>query len=190
MRRELERFSDDELAEIFLDRDEDRWRPEVFDIVASILESRGVSTRELLAARAEELAEASASIAEAPPELLVTVAEYFNTLDAQADRLALEQAGLKVWLAGEYQGEGGTTSLQVRPGDLAAAMEILDAPPVTGSDLPDELAEAQCPRCGSHDVTEEDEEADVLDPASSSLSGAKDRLSLCRCASCGHTWSD
>ncbi len=189
IRSQLDRFSDEELEEILLDRDKERWRPEVFEVVAAILESRGISTRELLAASSGKPDEDSEWADGVRPADLITVAQYMDPLEAHADRLALEQAGLKSWVVGDSHEDGIMTSLRVSPCDLGAAMGILDAAPVPASSLSGELAAPQCPRCGSHDVTEEAEDLDVLDPASSSLSGSKRQMWLYRCASCKHTWS-
>jgi hypothetical protein len=41
--REMEQRSTSELVSILRNRDEDEWRPEVFQIVATILSSRGIS---------------------------------------------------------------------------------------------------------------------------------------------------
>ncbi len=42
VRQELEQQSTESLVSILRNRDEDEWRPEVFDIVAGVLRERGV----------------------------------------------------------------------------------------------------------------------------------------------------
>ncbi len=191
IRRELEMFSDEELTEILHDRDEEKWRPEVYDIVAAILESRGISTRELFAQVPQIPEDEAALKMEACPGGLITIAEYFNPLDAHADKLALEQAGLRAWVTDDNPSasEGIIAKLQVGPGDWSKAMEILEAPPVAESDLPPEFAAPKCPRCGSAEIEEGEEDAVVMDSDSSALSASLRKAQLCRCTSCGHSWS-
>ncbi len=191
IRRQLDMYSDERLIEILQDRDSGEWRPEVYEIVAAILESRGVSTGALLAQAAEDAEVNPDELFEVLPEALFTVAEYLDPLEADADRVALEQGGLRAWVKGKDidAAEGIISKLQVRREDWPAAMDILHAPPVRASDLPPELAGLQCPKCGSSDVEEKAEELDVLDSSSSSLSASRRQMWLYRCASCKHTWS-
>ncbi len=185
IRRELDRFSDEKLADILRERDAEAWRPEVFDIVASILESRGVSTRELMASESEGSGPEDFELLTSSIPGLVTVAQYLDPLEAQADLITLEQAGLKAWVVGADQG----TELRVQPGDLAAAERILEAPPVSAEDLPPEMGAPQCPRCGSFNVDEEAEEADLMGSESRSLVSSKRQIWVFRCGACKHTWS-
>jgi hypothetical protein len=186
LRREFDRLADDELVSILQEWDEEQWRPEVFDIVASILDVRGVSWCEIDEpdAEGEDMTEAMN---------LVTVAEYISPLEANADRLALEAGGLKAWVSGgidgSIEGRDFSARLQVRPGDLSAAMEILGSDPAPSSVFPPELAEPQCPRCGSTEVTEVEEVLDVLDASSALLSSTQCQMWLYRCAACKHEWS-
>ncbi len=191
IRRQLEMYSDERLIEILRDRECGQWRPEVYEIVAAILESRGVSTGALLAQAAEDAEANPDELFEVLPEDLFTVAEYLDPVEADADRVALEQAGLRAWVAGDNidAAEGIISKLRVRREDWPAAMDILRAPTVSASDLPPELSGLQCPKCGSSDVEEEAEELDVLDSSSSSLSASRRKMWLYRCASCKHTWS-
>jgi hypothetical protein len=184
MRRRLELLADEELAAIVLERDEAQWRPEVFDIAASILQSRGVSARDVMATDSAALAQDQGQQDFADPRELATVAEYFDALEARTDAMALQQAGLKAWVV-----EGNAAceevigaKLLVRPDDMAAAMEVLDA-------VPPEFAHVHCPRCGSTEVEEVDEVLEVLDSSSGLTASSEREIVLYRCKSCNHGWS-
>ena len=183
MRKQLELLGDEELVSILQEHDEGQWRPEVFDIVASILKERGVTPGADLEQGKDDFAEEDVD--------LVTVANYFKYIDAETDRLALEAQGLKAWIFNEYgppmQGFGPAVQLRVRTEDLAAAMRVLESEPVPSSELPADIAEPPCPKCGSREVTEEPEVLESLD-ASSTLSSKESWFY--RCASCGHKWSE
>jgi hypothetical protein len=183
IRQQMELLADDELVAILRERDTDQWRPEVFDIVASILYSRGVSPE--TGVDFEE---------EAPDETagldLVTVANYTYEIDAETDRLALEAKDLKAWIINEHNDNMMATpvQLQVRKEDWTAAMQILDpeAPEVVpSSELPAEIAEPPCPKCGSRKVLEEPEFPEHEEPQL-----WPDKTWLYHCASCGHKWSE
>jgi membrane protease YdiL (CAAX protease family) len=80
---------------------------------------------------------------------VVTVRRYFRPLDAHADRMRLEQAGVEAWvsdeMAGATYGVGIGSGLQVRAPDEAAARGILDAPPdpvETSPEVQDEAPDA------------------------------------------------
>ena len=83
IRQQLELLNDEELVSIFREHDTEKWRPEVFDIVGAILTDRGISPAEAPEEEAD-IPEGAVSVE------LVTVAEYFNYMDAETDRLALE----------------------------------------------------------------------------------------------------
>jgi len=181
IRQRMDLLSDEELLSIIREHDENQWRPEVFDIVRAILSGRGRSPD-------KDAAEVSGfDEAEEPSELdLVTVATYPSSVDAETDRLALVTNGVEAWVVESCSAMGvhlGT--LKVRPGDLNAAVKLLDPEvleqPVPSSDLPDEIAEPPCPKCGSRNVMESAEIAE--DPAFP-------QEWLYHCASCGHKWHE
>lgn len=92
LRSALEARSTDDLTSILQQRDEAEWRPEVFEVVASILDARGASPSD---------AEPSASPADGGGVLdfrpLVTVGRYFSPTEAHSNCMALEGAGLRAW---------------------------------------------------------------------------------------------
>ena len=94
IRRELEAMTTEELVSILRNHDEGEWRPEVFDVVASILKARGVSPEDVTA-----LGREGVDIAEGQP--LVTVGRYFSPHEAHAMRMALEEANLRAWVSDE-----------------------------------------------------------------------------------------
>ena len=183
MRRELEERSTEELASILRNRDEDEWRPEAFEIVASILAARGASPAEIAAQGPDPV-----EVVEGRP--LVTVGRYLNSVHAHAYRMALDAAGLQSWVAddagGGMYGNVIGARLQVRAEDEAAAREVLAAGPVPASEMPAELAEAPCPSCGSQEVTQT---AEVVEYTTLHLERPS-RVWRYRCGSCGRTWTD
>ena len=116
---------------------------------------------------------------------LVTVAHYFSYVDAETDRLALEAKGLKVWILSENDPLPGVpgVQLQVRSEDFAAAMATLESEPVPSSDLPADIAEPPCPKCGSRSVTEA---ADIPEVSGALSSLPPERAWFYHSASCGH----
>lgn len=179
----MELLNDQELLAIIREHDEEQWRPEVFDIVGAILKNRGVSP-------SSEEPETEEGIPAAIQSLdLVTVAYYFNEIDSEMDRMALEAKGLEAWTLNKYTPEHhmGRVALQVRAEDLTAAMAILESEPAFSSDLPDDIAAPPCPKCGSREITEKSEVMEVL---SSSGSRSDKEVWLYRCSSCGYKWSD
>jgi DNA-directed RNA polymerase subunit M/transcription elongation factor TFIIS len=184
IRQQMELLKNEELISILQEHDGDQWRPEVFDIVGAILKERGVSPGD--AAEPEE------DIADKPEEIdLVTVAEYFNYMDAETDRLALEAKGLKAWIFNEEnpltEGIPPGIQLQVRTEDLDAAKAILESEPVPSTDLPPEIAEPPCPKCGSREVTET---AEIVEAATDFSDSSPKQVWLYHCASCGHKWPE
>jgi hypothetical protein len=151
LQRELEQRTTDELVSILRNRDEQEWRPQVFEVVAAILQARGVPPDEVRALGPEGI-----EVIESDPT--ATVARFFSVAQAQVQRAALEGAGVSAWVIDE---EGGTiypgigARLQVREGDAERARELLSGEPVSAEDLPTELAEPPCPACGSANVTSE-----------------------------------
>jgi len=183
IRQQLDLLTDEELVSILREHDDEQWRPEVFDLVDSILRGRGVSPGENVI-QEESILDETAGLD------LIAVANYFSYMDAETDRLALEAKGLKAWIFHEHassmQGFRGV-QLQVRAEDLTAAMGILESEPVPSSDLPAEIAEPPCPKCGSRKVTEG---ADALEPSAHSTRSSPRTIWRYNCASCGHKWSE
>ncbi len=186
LRRELEARPTEELASILRDRDEEEWRPEVFDIVASILAARGLSPTEVVAPgskreEAEEVLEG---------QQLVTIGRSLSPVEVQAQRMVLEAAGLRAWVCdetvGAWYGVAVGSRLQVRAEDEAAARSVLDAEPAPASAMPLDLAESPCPRCGSSEVSQT---AEVLESPPRPTEGPRP-LRRFECGSCGHAWSD
>lgn len=181
----LEQLSTEELASILRNHDEEEWRPEVFEIVASILAGRGVSPGEVAALGPEPL-----EVVESRP--LVTVGRYFNPAEAHAARLALESAGISAWVLDEVLGSsygvGVGTRLQVAVEDKPAALELLEGDDTPSGDLPPELQEPPCPRCGS---TRVGQVAAIVDPQPAFVgpSGRREREWQFVCQSCDHCWS-
>jgi DNA-directed RNA polymerase subunit RPC12/RpoP len=184
IRQQLELLNDQELISILRERDGDQWRPEVFDIVSSILSNRGVSS-------GEDGDQAEIIPDKIPGLELTTVAEYFNNIDSETDRLALESKGIQAWICNEEnplaEGVPPGVQLQVRAEDLNAAKAILEAEAVPSSDLPDEIAEPPCPKCGSRQVTEG---ADIVEVSTGSIRSFMKQEWLYHCASCGHKWAE
>ena len=197
IRRQLDLLKDEELHLILREHDDEQWRPEVFDIVASILSERGVSPAAGLEHSGHER-----DMEDAIPEAyLATVAGYFNQSDAEEDLLVLENEGLRAWIFNEVtspgEGPADNVQLKVLKEDLKSAMAILDpesaAPtdsPASSSYLPDEIAEPPCPKCGSRQVTEGAEIVESPDFSSRSVRSTPKQIWLYRCSDCGHKWSD
>jgi hypothetical protein len=187
MRQQLELLKDEELVSILQDHDVEQWQPEVFDIVAVILRERGVSPGE----DSRQPAHKEDRLDEAAGLDLVTLAGYSSYIDAETDQLALEAEGLQAWIFNEHAPLSGAilpgAQLQVRAKDLAAAMSILESTPVPSSDLPDEIAEPPCPKCGSREVTES---AEIVEAMADSRDSTPKQVWLYHCASCSHKWSE
>lgn len=181
LRRRLEQRSTDELVSILRNRDEEEWRPEVFDIVASILAARGLPPAEVVALGPEGI-----DVLESQP--LLTVGRYFSPIEAHAHRLALEQGGIRAWVSDEILGTsyglGVGARLQVRAEDEASARSVLEAGPAPASALPADIAEEQCPKCGSTEVTQ----AARIGGSQMPAEGAH-REWHCKCGACGNEWS-
>ena len=184
MRQQFELLNDEQLISIVQEHDSEQWRPEVFDVVNAILKTRGVSPDKDLQRR-KDMPDENAGLA------LVTVAEYFNYVDAETDRLALEAKGIKVWICNESnplaEGIPPGVQLQVRSDDLAAAMAAFESEPVPSTDLPEEIAEPPCPKCGSRKVIEE---AEITKAAADASHFSPKQVWLYNCASCGHKWPE
>jgi hypothetical protein len=184
IQREMEGRSTSELVSILRNRDEEEWRPEVFQIVAIILASRGISPGEIAALGPE-------GVDVVETQQLVTVGRYPTPLEAHSHRLALEAAGLTAWVcdeaAGTMYGMGVGARLQVRVEDEEAARAVLEDQPSPSAEMPPECGDPPCPRCGSTDVTETAEAAEPLPLPQVS----RPRNSLRHeCRACGHSWLD
>jgi hypothetical protein len=134
VRRELERRTTGDLVSILRNHDEDEWRTEVFEVVAALLEARGVS-----AAEVARLGPEGSDVMEAQD--LITVARYFSPIEAHTYRMALEEAGIRAWVLdedlGTMYGIAVGPRLQVRSEDLSAARAVLDSPACASALLPD-----------------------------------------------------
>jgi len=86
----------------------------------------------------------------------VTIANFFNPVEAHGSRMALEEAGIPAWVADEASGTmyaaGVGARLQVRRNDVDAAREVLALAAVPSGAVPPELAEPPCPACGSRNI--------------------------------------
>jgi hypothetical protein len=133
LRSELEQRPTEELVSILRNHDDEEWQPEVFDVVAALLEARGLSPAEVVALGPE-----GRDVVEA--QELVTLARYFSPVEAHAHRMALEEAGIKAWVLdedlGTMYGIGIGPRLQVRAEDEAAAREVLNSAPAPASVFP------------------------------------------------------
>ena len=184
IRQKLNLLKDEELASILQKHDESQWQPGVFDVVSAILRDRGVSAGEESTAVPKEDADNTEELD------LVTVSEYASYVDAETDRLALEAEGLNAWIFNEhdpFEGSVSSAQLQVRAEDLLKAREILESGPVPSSDLPPEIAEPPCPKCGSRMVTEE---AETIEEPMNAMRSMPKQAWLYHCASCGHKWPE
>jgi hypothetical protein len=185
LRTSLESRTTDELVAILRNQNQDEWRPEVFDLVASILASRGISPATVLAMGPE-----GEDVVEERP--LVTVARYFSPAEAHAARMALEAADIQAWVIdeslGTVYGVGVGTRLQVRVEDEQAARGVLAGDPASASTLPAELAEPPCPQCGSKEVSQSSETIEDPD-AARARGGRRRRQWYYDCARCGHRWA-
>ncbi|MDM7997161.1 MAG: hypothetical protein QUT30_15930 [Acidobacteriota bacterium] len=185
IRRQMEQRENKELISILLEHDEEQWQPEVFDIVGAILAERGVSSGgELKVIRERDVH------AETEGLSLITVAEYFNYLEAETDRITLEGEGIRAWVFHESdplaEGIPPGVQLKVRQEDWKDAMERLGAEMAVSTDLPDDIAEPPCPRCASRKVTEN---AEIVEDLTSEKPSRKQKW-LYHCANCGLRWSE
>lgn len=184
LRTNLEARSTEELQSILRNRNEDEWRPEVFDLVATILSERGISP-----AAVSAMGPDGVDTVEDRP--LVTVARYFSPSEAHVGRMALEAAGLEAWVLdeslGTVYGVGVGTRLQVQVEDEQAARAVLEAEPTSAEVLPADLAEPPCPQCGSTRVSQTAEPIHD-DDGSPAHGGRRRRQWYYDCGACGHRW--
>jgi hypothetical protein len=123
-------------------------------------------------------------------EQIVTVARFFSTAEAQAARMALEDAGIAASVTdevlGSMYGVAVGSRLQVRSSDESAAREFLGAAPASGDDLPPEIAEPPCPSCSSRNVLPE---AWVVQPEDDDAQARSTRRKWYYvCADCHEAW--
>jgi hypothetical protein len=180
--RQLEQLSTDELVSILRNRDEDEWRPQVFEVVASILTARGVSPGDV-----EAMGPEGSDVAESAPT--VTLATFFSPAEAHASRMALEEAGISAWVAdetvGTMYGVGVGARLQVRATEATVAREVLASPPAPSDALPPELSDPACPACGSRRVAPE---AWVAGEPNSQAASRERRTWYYVCGDCDEAW--
>ena len=184
IQREMERRSTSELISILRNRDEQEWRPEVFQILVTILAKRGIPPGGITALGPE-------GVDVVETQQLVTVGWYPTAWEAHSHRLALEAAGLTAWLCDEFAGTmyamGIGARLQVRAEDEEAAREILEDLPSPSEEMPQECTAPRCPGCGSIDVTETER---ATEPPPIAQAG-RSRIGWRRvCRACGHSWFD
>ena len=182
--REMAGRSTSELVSILRNRNQEEWRPEVFQIVATILAGRGISPGEITALGSE-----GADVVEI--QQLVTVGRYPMPWEAHSHRLALEAVGLTAWVcdeaAGTIYGAGVGARLQVRVEDEEAARAVLEDEPGPYAEMPPERADPPCPRCGSADVTDTAEATEVMPFPQASWPRNSWRH---ECRACGNSWLD
>jgi hypothetical protein len=186
LRASLEARTTEELISILRNRNADEWRPEVFDLTASILVARGVSpaTVSAMGPEGEDLVE---------QRPLATVARYFSPAEAHSGRMALEAAELQAWVVdqslGTVYGVGVGTRLQVRAEDEEAARAILEGEAPATEELPAELGEPPCPQCGSANIALSSEAIEGPD-VHRARGGRRQRDWYYECRACGHRWRD
>jgi hypothetical protein len=184
LREHFEQESTEELISILRNHDEQEWRPEVFEVVASILKTRGLSPGDVIGLGPEPSA---MEVVESEPT--VTVATFFSPAEAHGSRMALEEAGIPAWVmdesVGTIYGVGVGTRVQVRAKDADAAREVLSSPPAPGDALPADIAEPACPACGSRNVAPE---AWVDETESSEARQPTRRQWHYVCADCREAW--
>lgn len=86
---------------------------------------------------------------------MITVGRYLNPVDAELDRIKLEQAGIPSFVKAGAEFNplivtaGGETSLEVDPGDAEAARKILRAIQTSQDDDAEGEVAVRCPACES-----------------------------------------
>ena len=140
MRQRLEQLSNAELISILLRRDGKQWQPEVFEIVGAILSERGTSSGKGV----KYAVGATSTLEETEGLNLKTVAEYVSHLDAEEDRLILENEGVKAWIFVEdgvpARGIPPSVQLKVCAEDWSDAMTRLNAEDMSFPEPPDDIA--------------------------------------------------
>jgi len=125
LRQKLEQRTNEELISILLGRDAEPWPPEAAGVAEAILIERGTAAGK----GAEIAAGRKSTLDEVTGMDLVTVAEYVSRLDAEEDRLILENEGIHAWIFEEETPPAAPTPpsvlLRVDAADWRAAMERL-----------------------------------------------------------------
>jgi hypothetical protein len=125
LRQHLEKLSNEDLISILLKRDGKEWQPEALEIVGGILSERGMSSSQKLTCTTGP----ESTFDETAGLNLITVAEYMSPLDAEADRMILENEGVKAWIFEEdtppVAGTPKSVQLKVCAEDWKSAMERL-----------------------------------------------------------------
>lgn len=175
----------DELVDMLKVRDEQQWRPEVFEIVESILAGRGVGPVPQEPGRI-----APVDVVEDEP--MSTIARHFSSAEAHTARAALESGGIEAWVTDETTGSSYGVAvgirLRVRKADETAARELLRALEEAPITLPPEMAAPPCPECGATGGTQTSELMEGSDPG-----GGDTRLRrywYYECVACNHRWQD
>jgi hypothetical protein len=167
LRDSLAGHSTDHLLGILATQDEDEWRAEVFPLVREILAERGVDAQKVRAMtpRAAE-----------PMADLVVLEAFFNPIDAQIVKAALQASAIPVQLLDE-QVCSLHLGLSIPVGGVKLAVPRCceeEARAIAAAAASGELAESvplDCPSCGLTGA------------------GSARRLGLYRCAACGHAWA-
>lgn len=183
LRTQLELKTDEELIELLRERDEKRWRPEVFSLVEQILSDRGVPFPPLK----------PSAIADGNGDILVVVASFFSVAEAEPCRSALIAAGFDVVGLDQFM-------LQVSPGIAPAFGGMRLAVPsrqaeqarafLAAADHGDLTVPMECPACGSPVVLSERRTNKAGTAVNYLLLGVPvpDRRISFHCKSCDHEW--
>jgi hypothetical protein len=119
LRSRLDALPTEALVEVLKGRDPDEWRPEVFPIVESILEGRGVDVAALNAA-----AERERAAAREDPRPFEPAMELPDPAILAVAKSLLEEAGVRFFIKNE-----GTQSL-FGGGQLGTGYNLFTGPPV------------------------------------------------------------
>jgi hypothetical protein len=169
IREQMEAKPTEELVDILARRNEEEWRPEVFDIVSEVLRGRRIAIDEAVAAARTALALEPVPDPEARVDL-VTVGRFLTPVEAQLCHAHLARGGLTPVIADENMTAlglvlvTGGVRVQVPVEQEAEALELIRQ----GQAL--EFTE-RCPSCGSSDIVH----AEVGTPQAT-------------CGKCGHRW--
>ena len=128
---------------------------------------------------------------------LVTLRKFQDFLDASLAKSSVESAGIDCFLSDAYQiGHVGPVNLQVRRGDLDAALGILEQPIPESFEVEGvgNFQQPRCPACGSLDVNSEDVKSTDLNSQGVTAPGIPSSLDSAQmqwqCQTCQHEWQD